>query len=194
LASPTVADLLELNRIIDKARGFADDFLFFPAMDLRECCVLCVCVCVSDASFANMPGGRSQSGVFVGLGCPELAAGRPGRILALEWKSSRQKRACRSTFGAETLALSDAADVGDYMRGLLYEMQNPAADPRDSEQHGVKVCWATDSKDLYDRLTRDGPAALVEKRLALEGSRLEAGRDAAHDMSSSDRLLRLKQI
>jgi hypothetical protein len=66
------------------------------------------------------------------------------------------------------LALSDAADIGDYLRGLLFEMQNPAADPRDSEQLGVRVCWATDSKDLYDRLTRDGPAALAEKRLALE--------------------------
>jgi hypothetical protein len=164
LAAPKVSDLLELNHIIGKANEYAEDSLLFPGFDLSTCCVLCV----SDASFANMPGGTSQSGAFIGLGDSSLADGQPGRFLALEWKSCRQKRACRSTFGAEALALSDAADVGDFLRGLLYEIQHPGADPRESETRGVRMCWATDCRDLFDKLTKDGLSSSAEKRLALE--------------------------
>ena len=85
----------------------------------------------------------------------------------LDWRSGRQKRACRSTFGAETLALSDTADRGDFVRGLLHEIL-AGGDPRKSEEEGLPLRWVTDAKDVFDTLTRQGGHSTTEHRLALE--------------------------
>ena len=162
-ASPTIGDLKEANNLVDQAQAHSEFFLTIPSIDPFSAC-LC---CVSDASFANMPGGKSQSGTLVLLGDSEVGQGRTGAIAPLDWRSGRQKRAVRSTYGAETLALSDSVDRGDYLRGLWHDILF-GVDPRLSEVDGLPMRWITDCRDLYDHLSRDGVASTAEARLALE--------------------------
>jgi hypothetical protein len=163
VSGATVASLLEANRIVKRAKDHAGLSLKYSSFPLEGAGL----ICVSDASFANMAGGKSQSGTLILLGDRDLAQGRVGRFALLDWRSGRQKRACRSTFGAEALALSDTADRGDFMRGLLYEALN-GGDPRKSEDHGLPLRWVVDAKDLFDTLTRAGSHSTTEYRLALE--------------------------
>ena len=159
----TVQDLIDANKVVGMAQQGKDFQLTFPAMDLSDVCLV---VC-SDASFANMPGGKSQSGGLVLLAEGKVGRGEKGKFSLLDWRSSRQKRACRSTFGAQTLAMSDVTDRGDYIRGLWHEIIFDA-DPREAEEIGLSMRWVTDCKDLYDCLVKDGALNTREHRLALE--------------------------
>ena len=163
VSGATVASLIEANRVVKQAKARAGLSLRYTSFPLEGAGL----ICVSDASFANMPGGKSQSGTLILLGDRDLAQGRIGRFALLDWRSGRQKRACRSAFGAETLALSDSADRGDFMRGLLHEVL-VGGDPRKSEDHGLPLRWVVDAKDLFDTLTRAGSHSTTEYRLALE--------------------------
>ena len=49
--------------------------------------------------------------------------GELAQINVLMWKSSRQKRVARSTFGAETLALGDLVDMADFARAMFAEVR-----------------------------------------------------------------------
>ena len=86
--------------------------------------------------------------------------------------SDRQKRARRSTFSSEVLALSDTADRGDFMRALFFEMCT-GKDARLSEQEGAPMIWCTDSKDAYDSITKQGQSSTAERRMAIEISILK---------------------
>lgn len=163
LSKPVVRDLVEANRVVQLAQQGSDFQLVFPPLDLEDACLV---VC-SDASFANMPGGKSQSGGLVLLAEGKVGRGEKGKIALMDWRSSRQKRACRSTFGAETLAMSDVTDRGDFVRGLWYELM-VGGDPREAEETGLEMHWVTDCKDLYDCLSKDGALNTREHRLALE--------------------------
>ena len=163
VANATVESLIEANRVVKQAKARSNVLLRYKSFSLEGAGI----VCVSDASFGNMPGGRSQSGTLILLADKDLIQGRVGTFALLDWRSGRQKRACRSTFGAETLALSDTADRGDFMRGLLHEIL-VGGDPRLSEEEGLPLRWVTDAKDVFDTLTRQGGHSTTEHRLALE--------------------------
>ena len=117
VANATVESLIEANRVAKQAKARSSVLLRYKSFPLEGAGL----VCVSDASFGNMPGGRSQSGSLILLADRDLIQGRVGRFSLLDWRSGRQKRARRSAFGAEALALSDTADRGDFARGLLRE-------------------------------------------------------------------------
>ena len=88
----------------------------------------------------------------------------------LAWKSCRQKRACRSTVGAEMLSLSDGVDAADWIRGLWAEIRG-SADPRNALLSAPPNHWVVDCKDLYlyDSVRRDASGGTsTEKRLTLE--------------------------
>ena len=163
VANAAVASWIEANRVVKQAKARSSVLLRYKSFPLEGAGL----ACVSDASFGNMPGGRSQSGSFILLADRDLIQGRVGRFSLLVWRSGRQKRACRSTFGAETLALSDTADRGDFVRGLLHEAL-VGGDPRVSEDAGLPLRWVVDAKDLYDTLTRAGSHSTTEHRLAME--------------------------
>ena len=64
-----VADLLESNRVVKRAQKDAGALLRF--MPFKPACI----IAISDSSFANMQGGRSQCGHFLLLGDEALARG-----------------------------------------------------------------------------------------------------------------------
>ena len=130
-----------------------------------------------------MQGGKSQTGYFVLAGDSAVGEGRVGCIAPIMWRSSRQRRVCRSTFGAETLALSDGTDAADYIRGFWHELYH-AHDPRDGMLNGAFLHYVTDSKDLFDSLSKTGVPDCAEKRLILElvimREFLSRARDSVH--------------
>ena len=144
-------------------------------------------IAISDASFANMQGGRSQSGHFLLLCDARIDRGETGQFSVIQWRSGRQRRVARSTFGAETLALADAVDGGDFLRGAFHELLT-GGDPREGLRSGLNMHWCTDSHDLFDSLHKDGTVSTAERRLALDvlvlKELLERDRDQLHWVST----------
>jgi hypothetical protein len=163
LSGPTVQHLLEANQVVRDARKYRETRLLFQPLDLST---LTFCA-VSDASFGNMPQGKSQTGIFILAGDSRFEKGELAPVNFLAWRSGRQKRVARSTFGAELLALSDAVDLGDYCRGLWSEIQG-VAEPRLALEQRPSLFWMTDSRDLFDALRREGAPNCSERRLALD--------------------------
>jgi hypothetical protein len=162
-SAPLVKHLGEANSVVKAAKRHQEVTLRFPPLNLKEINFLAV----SDASFASMTGGKSQTGYFVLAADPRVGQGQRGTIVPLCWRSSRQKRVCRSTFGAETLALSDSVDAADFTRGFYHELIT-GEEGREALDHGAPLAWATDCKDLFDALTKSGVPDCAEKRLILE--------------------------
>ena len=70
----------------------------------------------SDASHANLKGGSSQGGDIIFL------HGENNHIAPISWRLCKIKRVVRSTLAAETLALTEAAEQGFYIRAILTEL------------------------------------------------------------------------
>ena len=158
-----VLHLLEANQVVREARKYKDVRLLYRPLDLNSITF----AAISDASFATMNNGRSQTGVVVLIGDGVFDSGQLGTVNFVAWRSGRQKRVARSTFGSECLALGDAVDLADFCRGLWAEMLG-VPDPRTSLESKPSLNWVTDSKDLHDNLAREGAPNCAEKRLALD--------------------------
>ena len=100
----TVADIINVNKIIRKVKS-SRRFIQFPKVALSTVKLQLFI----DASFKNLPNGRSQAWqIFFltdskNLTCP------------LYCNSSKLKRVARSTIAVETLSLSDGCDVTIYI-------------------------------------------------------------------------------
>jgi hypothetical protein len=162
VTSPLLTHLLEANQVIREARKHQDVRLLFQPLDLDSICF----AAVGDASFGTMNNGKSQSGVVVLIGDRDFDQGRVGKVNFICWRSGRQKRVARSTFGAELLACGDAVDLADFCRGLWAELIG--RDPVESLSEGPDLHWLTDSKDLFDNLSKDTVPHCAERRLALD--------------------------
>ena len=70
----------------------------------------------SNASHDNLKGGSSQDGYIIFL------HGENNHVPPISWRSHKINRVVRSTLGAETLALAEAAEQGFYIRAILTEL------------------------------------------------------------------------
>ena len=70
----------------------------------------------SDASHASLKGGSSQGGDIIFL------HGENNHIAPISWRSCKIKRVVHSTLAAKTLALTEAAEQGFYIRAILTEL------------------------------------------------------------------------
>ena len=83
-------------------------------------------ICFSDASFANLPSGRSSGGYIAFTVTPD------GACCPIVWKSHTLRRVVRSTLASETSAMVDALDsaffVGKILTKILHSKckENPA--------------------------------------------------------------------
>lgn len=129
----TVADLLQLNKVI--ARVKTDNVkLYMPRMEKMEDCHM---ECYSDASFANLPGCGSQSGVVIFIGDGY------GRRCPVFWQSRKIRRVVKSTLSAETLALLEGAESAVYLSKILREISGCG---------DLKINCFVDNKSLVDAL------------------------------------------
>ena len=76
LSNPTVQSLLDVNHVVDLALQYAGEKLHVKSLKLDCLCL----IAVSDASFGNVPGKRSQSGHVILIGDQEIHSGATGRL------------------------------------------------------------------------------------------------------------------
>ena len=130
----TVADLLRLNKLVERVQRESVN-LYFPRLQNIEKCTLEV---YTDASFKNLPNGKSQGGLIIFL------QDSFGKRCPIFWKSKKLERTVLSTLAAETQALVEGAQMGVYLAGILRHLV---------ENIIVHVKCYTDSKSLVDALT-----------------------------------------
>ncbi|CAE7529744.1 GIP [Symbiodinium sp. CCMP2592] len=110
----------------------------------------------------------SQMGILIVLSDQDQVAQGGGTGCILDWKSSANPRVCRSTFGAETTACSEAVELGQYVRSFVMTILSGEL-KRVEQLAGGQFRCITDCKSLYDHLHRDGiPRIPSDKRLAID--------------------------
>ena len=153
----TVRALKHANKVVSQAHTSKSSHIIFRRL---PCSIMDLSVRVyTDASWANMPGLRSQSGQVFVLSAPGDDESFKGN--AIHWRSSRIKRVCRSTFAAETLSFVDAMDEGIATAQLLQQWIRPKSEKQ------VEVEMLTDCRSLVDSMQQISPSA-TEKRLELD--------------------------
>lgn len=145
----TVKDILTVNKVIGKIKQSKLTLKFQPVSEPLQLTVF------SDASFGNLPDGGTQGGYLI------LLANESGQFSPICWGSRKLRRIVRSTLAGETLALSDAIDVGVYLSHLYAEITGGIAD----STHLPLVC-VSDNKSLWDSVKSN--KGVSEKRLRLE--------------------------
>ena len=155
LGSPSVRDMVDLNKVVRVLKETPAEKwnLIKPSCELKDLAVFAM----SDSSFANTNGLKSQTGYVIGLCTSEITTGVPTAILVLETYSGSIKRVCRSTLAAETNGFLTAAEAADYVRSLLLELQHPGCRMADLDRHFVKgkLHLFTDAKSLESTLNKD---------------------------------------
>ena len=133
LKKGTMADLLSLNKLVERVKRESIN-LFFPRLkSLRKCTL----ECYTDASFRNLPNEGSQGGLLIFL------RDETGRRCPIFWQSRKIDRVVNSTLAAETMALVEGAGTAVYMAGILKQLIGNV---------DVKILCYTDNKSLVESL------------------------------------------
>ena len=115
-ASPTVQDLLKLNKVIRAAKVIESKIKIrsIPVEHLRF-------MGVHDAAHANLEGGASQQGHLI-LAVHASTTNCRVPVSVLSWQSKKIKRVVRSSLAAETCSMSTCQDHLDWMRTMWEQM------------------------------------------------------------------------
>ena len=171
--SATVTTLKECNKVVDLAKATMNEVKlhFTPGIvNWQDCGVLTV----SDASFSNEPGYKSQQGRSHFLtSAKDLKdeAVTAYRVLPIAFSSTTMKRVCRSTLQAEAYALQSGIESGDRIRALIAETNGAFDDLRNWEnpaRRAVPQLLLSDCRSLVEHLNSEIPAKISDKRLGIE--------------------------
>eukprot|EP00435_Cladocopium_sp_Y103_P039387 s1919_g10.t1 len=157
----TVADLIELNRVLKYVRATATATVRIYPFDIDSL----VFVAYGDSGFGNAPGGKSQGGYVVLVTDKEVLNGEREASL-VDWKSYRHQRALRSTLAAEAAALDRAQDTASFMACVFTEMVNGNYKAT-SGIPGFEVIPITDARSLWDAVHRLS-TTFAEKRVEID--------------------------
>ena len=159
-----IKHLMATNKIVRYAKKYQEIEIWFRKIDLRRAGILAF----HDASWANMPGGKSQMGqIWFIVEMPENALLRnleqiKGNLMG--WRTARIRRIARSTFAAETLSAVDCTDrsifIGDLLSFVLFNKPEKigvrlVSDCCSLVQHVQFPNVISQSKILEKRLTLD---------------------------------------
>ena len=108
----TVNDLQAANKALKKLLSDEVALNFKNLGDIKKARISAF----SNASHDNLKGGSSQDGYIIFL------HGENDHVPPISWRSHKINRVVRSTLGAETLALAEAAEQGFYIRAILTEL------------------------------------------------------------------------
>ena len=129
-----VADVLELNKTVAKLKQETDLALKVQAIpEERKWGV------VSDASWANARGGKTQGGHMLLVFDKDLLDGKQAVCNLLHWKSVKLSRTVNSTLAAETQSLARGIDDLLWMIVMYHEMVNPEFRVREWRQYVDKT-------------------------------------------------------
>jgi hypothetical protein len=176
--SPCVADLVRCNLAVLEAKKGMDVTLRYPRT--LKASNLAVGAAV-DAGHANGPESdevqryRSCGGHVILLTSKDILDDKVAPIAVLDWKSGMTQRVCRSTLAAEASHLADAVEAVDWAAVVLQEILKGRVDLKHWQRVAAATprFWATDSKSVYDYLTKEGTSKSRDKRMAIEGALLK---------------------
>ena len=164
---PTVADLLEANRLLKEAKEFANTklkILSLPVDSIRF-------GATADSAWANNRDLSSQMGYLVFATDPSMDDGQWAPFVPLVWKSHKQKRKVPSTLAAESMAAGEALGSLDWVRAIFEELVDPTFDLRNWEtavSHRPSILL-TDCKSVYDSLRQPWTSASkCDKRTSID--------------------------
>ena len=185
--SPTVTNLLEVNKLLQEAIRSQDWKLKFVPIPLEQARI----IAFSDASWANAEELKSQAGYLVFVTGPEVFTPAGDAASLAEWKSHKIRRRCRSTLAAETMSLDAATDAALFTRELLAEICIEGYQPTHSgrlDETIFPTSMATDCRSLFDLLIKDGPlSSTQEKRLTLD---IGALREVAEELEPTGEMMK----
>lgn len=174
-----VSDVADLNKVIGKIKQQSDLALKIQPIEASR---LCWGV-ISDASWGNARGGKTQGGHLLLAYDKDLLDGKNACCNVLHWKSGKLPRTVNSTLAAETQSL--ARGVGDllWMIVMYHEVMDPdfqlrnwrrsiqkshyAAFTKHPEEELVNAVGVIDAKSLYDILVNETNGG-SDKRTALD--------------------------
>ena len=155
-AMPTYKSLNDANKALRELK-INKSGLKFPKLDLTSVTFAVFC----DASYGNLPDGKSQGGHIIFLKDCE------GNCSPISWSSRRLKRVARSTLSAETIAAVEAVDSAYMVSNMFAEIF--------SEPTSREIEIYTDNKSLYDIVrTTNVPD---DKRLRIDVASLREAQD-----------------
>jgi hypothetical protein len=135
-----------LNATVKRLHNSREESMFFPRLDLNTLRILVY----ADASFGNNEDLSSQMGYVVFLTDDQ------NKSAPMSYKSVKCKRVTRSVLAAEAIAFAEGFDQG-------YALKN---DLRESLQRRVPLTMFTDSKTLFDVITKASYTS--EKRILID--------------------------
>ena len=170
-ASPTVQDLLKLDKVIRAAKVIESKIKIrsIPVEHLRF-------MGVHDAAHANLEGGASQQGHLI-LAVHASITNCRVPVSVLSWQSKKINRVVRSSLAAETCSMSTCQEHLDWMRTMREQMTRSDFVLENCEQFltARPSILVTDCKSLYDAKHKEGAApASTDKRLAIELAKVKA--------------------
>lgn len=146
-----VSDVLELNKAVDQLKRTSD-----MALRIQPLAHMCWGV-VSDASYANARGGKTQAGHLLITFEQGLLEGKRVKTNVLHWKGGKLKRVVSSTLAAETQSLGRG--IGDllWMMVMYYELLHEEFELRAWREYVKRQSYTAFSKhekteDLGDAL------------------------------------------
>ena len=171
ITKAVVKDLIDCNTIGKQVLETPDLGLTINrgVFDMHNYMVLCF----GDAAFANAETVKSQCGEIAMVCRKEhldsIIDGRYDLAVLLSWRSATIKRVVRSTLAAEGYAISEAAELAEWLKQVLEEMQIPGRiDPRIVEEKAEKrlsvVC--TDSDSLESTVGKDA-GSVADRRFRI---------------------------
>ena len=114
----------------------------------------------------------TQGGFLILWADDSLVQGGMGRFSLLDGKSFKLKRAARSSYAAEVVAVGEVVDEAQGIRDQLAEMlygRVPRGAAMKMSGWQVPLTLVTDSKDGHDRLNSDaGVGSAAQKSINLE--------------------------
>ena len=155
----TVEDVAELNRVILRIKETSEMSLQIQAIDearLRW-------GVVTDASYANARGGKTQGGHLLLAFDQDMLSGKLAKCNLLHWKSGKLPRTVNSTLAAETQSL--ARGIGDllWMIVMYAEVVDPSFDLRNWRRHVNKLGYTAFTKN-EDEDEMAGAVAVVDAK------------------------------
>ena len=140
----------EINRIISQTALDVDVSYYIYPIDVYTDDFKVIAHGDSGFRNAGMDNNSTQAGYVIGVARDDGdGILRPYSVLA--WKTHKLRRTVRSTLAAETMALSEAMEMGELVRAYLLEFRHARRLPvRTDYVKDIEIMGITDCRDLYD--------------------------------------------
>lgn len=177
VSQPTVDSLVQMNKIIKKAKENPKFTLTFQS-NLIDYVGKDFCMFVAaDASHANIEDPnlgkvKSQAGYVLGVAGKTLLQGQAAHVHVLEWPSALIKQVVRATLSAEAYGVTEGAEGLHWLRCLVTEAHIATIPIRKIEDSAdmPPAIWLTDSESLVTMIIRDcGRPAAKRLRIVAAG-------------------------